>query len=61
MFPAPDRPLRLPHVTPEWVAELEWWAGVRGLPFDPWPLPVTGPAAAVFPSAAARNPRRSAP
>lgn len=34
-----DRPLRLPRVTPEWVALLEAAAAERGLPPDPWPLP----------------------
>jgi hypothetical protein len=34
-----DRPLRPPNVTPEWVAELEFWAAERGLPPEPWPLP----------------------
>jgi hypothetical protein len=34
-----DRPLRLPHVTPEWAAMLEAEAARRGLPPEPWPLP----------------------
>jgi hypothetical protein len=34
-----DRPLRLPHVTPEFAALLEAEAARRGLPPDPWPLP----------------------
>ena len=41
-----DRPLP-PHpseyMTPErfrqWLAELEYWAALRGLPPEPWPLP----------------------
>jgi hypothetical protein len=33
-----DRPLRPPNITPEWAAELEYWAAVRGLPPEPWPL-----------------------
>jgi hypothetical protein len=36
---AADRPLRLPNVTPEWVALLEAAAAERALPPDPWPLP----------------------
>jgi len=28
-----------PNVTPEWAAELEFWAALRGLPSEPWPLP----------------------
>ena len=34
-----DRPLRPPDVTPEWAELLEYWAAVRGLPPEPWPLP----------------------
>lgn len=37
--PDSDRPLPPPDVTPEWCAELEYWAAVRGLPPEPWPLP----------------------
>jgi len=36
---AADRPLRLPHVTPTFVALLELAASERGLPPEPWPLP----------------------
>ena len=36
---AEDRPLRLPHVTAEFVMLLELAAAERGLPPDPWPLP----------------------
>lgn len=46
--PLPDRntdrpasaavPLPAPRITPEWVAQA-YWAAVRGLPPDPWPLP----------------------
>jgi hypothetical protein len=35
----PGTPLPPPDITPEWVAELERWAAMRGLPPDPWPLP----------------------
>ena len=31
-----DRP---PNVTPEFVELLEYWAAVRALPPEPWPLP----------------------
>ena len=30
---------RQPDITPEFVELLEYWAAVRGLPPDPWPLP----------------------
>ena len=32
-----DRPG--PHVTPLFAELLEYWAAVRGLPPEPWPLP----------------------
>jgi hypothetical protein len=34
-----DRPLRPPNVTPLFLELLEFWAAVRGLPPEPWPLP----------------------
>ena len=33
-------PLPPPNVTPEWRAALEEAAAERGLPPDPWPLPL---------------------
>jgi hypothetical protein len=41
---AADRPRSSgPHVTPMFVAALEYAAAERGLPFDPWPLPPPPP------------------